>query len=114
MTDTDPDPVTVWGGNNWSNLTITTAGKIVNFQAGVTQTVYGIPAFSNNVSLLSTATWYLQKLPGSETQDVGVVTVQYSNATNGWTFRAPRGSTDNGDNVNWIFLKPAGTLFLLR
>ena len=56
--------------------------------------------------------WYLLK-PGSETQDVGRVTVQYSNATNGWTFRAAQGSSDKGDNVNWIF-PPTGTVIMVR
>ena len=60
--ETNPNPVTVWGGNTWSNLTIATADKIVNFQAGATQFVYGVPAFSN-VTLQSTTTgyWYLLK-----------------------------------------------------
>jgi hypothetical protein len=111
---TDPNPVSVWGGNTWSNLTIATLGKTVNFEAGKTQTVYGLPAFTN-VTLQSSASpsfWYLLK-PGSGSRDVGRVSVQDSNATNGWTFRAPIGSTDGGHSVNWIFVKPAGTQFLL-
>ena len=111
---TDPNPVTVWGGNTWSNLTIATSGKTVNFEAGKTQFVYGVASFSN-VTLKSTASayWYLLK-PGSGTQDVGKVTVQYSNATNGWAFRAPVGSSDLGNNINWIFTSPKGTVFMMR
>jgi hypothetical protein len=103
---------TVWGGNTWSNLTIATAGKTVNFEAGKTQFVYGVASFSN-VTLQSTASayWYLLK-PGSGTQDVGNVTVQYSNATNGWAFR-PSGGQNLGNNVNWIF-PPKGTVIMMR
>jgi hypothetical protein len=109
---TDPNPVSVWGGNTWSNLTIATAGKTVNFEAGKTQFVYGVASFSN-VTLKSTASayWYLLK-PGSGTQDVGKVTVQYSNAGGGWAFR-PAGGQDLGNNVNWIF-PPKGTVFMMR
>jgi hypothetical protein len=116
---TSPNPVTVWGGNTWSNLTIATLGKTVNFEMGKTQTVYGLPVFSNNVSLKSTANgtwWYLQK-PGSGTQDVAVVTVQDSHAgtnTLQYTFQAAKGSVNNGNNVNWRFLQYGGTMFLLR
>jgi hypothetical protein len=91
------------------------AGKTMSFQNAVTQTVYGVPAFSN-VTLQSTspgAWWYLRK-SGAGTQYVGRVTVQDSNATNGWTFCAPVGSVNGGHNVNWIFLSAKGTLFLLR
>jgi hypothetical protein len=107
-------PSTVWGANTWSNLVITSAYKTVYFEYGKTQTVYGIPAFSNGVTLLSTsnnAWWYLLK-PGVGTQDVGKVYVQDSNATNGWTFRAAS-SGNRGHNVNWLFA-PAGCVLILR
>jgi hypothetical protein len=112
------DAVSVWGGNTWSNLTIATLGKTVNFEAGKTQTVYGIPLFSN-VTMQSTSPnswWYLQK-PGSGTQDVAVVTVQDSNAgTAGthYTFRGAKGSVNNGNNVNWLFLQYSGSMLLMR
>ena len=119
LAGTDPNPVTVWGGNNWSNLTIVTASKTVNFQAGATQTVYGVPAFSN-VTLQSTvadAQWHLRK-SGSGTQDVGVVTVYDSNAgTPGvdLTFFGALGSNvSDAENVNWDTYVPPGTVFLLR
>ncbi|MEI6211251.1 MAG: hypothetical protein WCR06_06455 [bacterium] len=57
--------------------------------------------------------WYLRKM-GAGTQDVGVVQVQDSNATNGWTFRAKVGSVNNGHNINWIFTPPNGAMFLFR
>lgn len=105
---------TVWGSNTWYNLTITNAGKVVSFQANAIQFVSGTPVFSNNVTLQSTSNgvwWYLLK-PGSGTQNVGVVTVRDSNATNGMTFAAS-GGNNLGNNVNWSF--PAkGTLILLR
>jgi len=113
---TSPNPVTVWGGNTWSNLTIAAAGmKTVNFEANKTQFVYGVASFTN-VTLQSTQPdtwWYLRQRPGGVgTQDVGYVVVQDSNATNGWAFRAMSGA-NNGNNVNWIF-PPKGTLFMLR
>lgn len=111
---TSPNPVYVWGGNTWSNLTIATAGKIVCFEQSKTQTVYGLPTFANGVTLQSTLSpswWYLYK-PGSGTQDVGQVSAQDSNATNGWAFR-PSGGANLGHNVNWLF-PPKGTVFLLR
>gem|GEM_PF-1076379 len=110
---TSPNPVSIWGGNTWSNLTIATAGKIVCFEQSKTQTVYGLPAFSS-VALRSSqpgAWWYLLK-PGSGTQDVGQVTVQDSNATNGWAFR-PAGGQNLGNNVNWLF-PPKGTVIMMR
>ena len=109
-------PATVWGGNTWSNLTITTTNKVVSFQTNAIQYIYGIPAFSNNVTLQSTSNsvwWYLRKV-GAGTQDVGVVQVQDSNATNGWTFRAKAGSVNKGHNVNWIFTPASGTLIMMR
>jgi hypothetical protein len=110
---TSPNPVSIWGGNTWSNLTIATAGKIVCFEQSKTQTVYGLPAFSS-VTLQSSQPgvwWYLLK-PGSGTQDVGQVTVQDSNATNGWAFRAS-GGQNLGHNVNWLF-PPKGTVIMMR
>ena len=111
-------PATVWGGNTWSNLTITTAGKVVSFQTNVIQYVYGVPAWSNNVTLKSTEDgtyWKLFKPSWGATQDVGVVTVQWSDAMSntGATFRAAMGSTVS-DSRNWTFVIPKGTVFLLR
>jgi len=115
-------PATVWGGNTWSNLTITTAGKVVQFQTNVIQYVYGVPAWSNNVSLLpiqngyvNNTYWKLFKPSWGATQDVGVVTVQWSDAmpNSGATFRAAMGSTVS-DSRNWTFVIPKGTVFLLR
>ena len=51
---------------------------------------------------------------GAGTQDVGVVQVQDSNATNGWTFRAKATSVNKGHNVNWIFTPASGTLIMMR
>ena len=106
---------TVWGDNNWSNLIINTAGKVVSFEAGKTQTVSGIPAFSN-VTLQSTAAaqWMLTKGAPGGTQSVGVVTVSYSDASGGATFEAAIDSSDLGNNDNWKFLKPGGTVFQMR
>ncbi len=113
-------PATVWGGNTWSNLTITTAGKVVSFQTNVIQYVYGVPAWSNNVTLKSTVTdqpWQLRK-SGNGYQDVGVVTVYDSNAGiegTHLTFRGAVGSdVTDPQNVNWAAFKAKGTMILLR
>jgi hypothetical protein len=105
---------TVWGGNTWSNLTIATSGKIVSFQTNTIQYIFGVPAYSN-VTLQSTVSgtwWYLHKT-GIGTQDVGIVTVRDSNATNGWTFRASAGSSDLGNNVNWLFSGGGGDVVII-
>jgi hypothetical protein len=113
-------PATVWGGNTWSNLTITTAGKVVSFQTNVIQYVYGVPAWSNNVTLKSTVDgtyWKLLKPSWGATQDVGVVTVQWSDAmvNTGATFRAAIGSTVSpGNTRNWMAVTPKGTVIMLR
>jgi hypothetical protein len=112
---TSPNPVSVWGGNTWSNLTIATAGKTVQFEAGKTQTVYGFPTFDNLVTLKSTLDgtwWWLTKGSPGGTQNVGRVCVQDSNATNGMTFAAS-GGNNLGHNVNWTF-PPKGSMFLMR
>jgi hypothetical protein len=115
-------PATVWGGNTWNNLTITTAGKQVQFQTNVIQYVYGVPAWSNNVSLLpiqngyvNNTYWKLFKPSWGATQDVGVVTVQWSDAmlNSGATFRAALGSTVSNTR-NWLVVIPKGTMILLR
>ena len=115
-------PATVWGGNTWNNLTITTAGKQVQFQTNVIQYVYGVPAWSNNVSLLpiqngyvNNTYWKLFKPSWGATQDVGVVTVQWSDAlvNTGATFRAALGSTVSNTR-NWLVVIPKGTMILLR
>jgi hypothetical protein len=113
-------PASVWGGNTWSNLTITTANKTVSFQTNVIQYVYGTPAWSNNVTLKSTVDgtyWKLFKPSWGATQDVGVVTVQWSDAmvNTGATFRAAIGSTVSPVNTrNWTAVTPKGTMILLR
>jgi hypothetical protein len=119
LAGTDPNPVSVWGGNTWSNLTIVTAGKIVQFEHSKTQTVYGIPAFSNVTlrSTLDNTQWHLRK-PGIGTQYVGRVTVYDSHAgTAGseYTFWGAVGSdVSDAENVNWNSTKPKGSVFLLR
>ena len=114
---TSPNPVSVWGDNTWSNLTIATAGKTVYFEHSKTQTVYGLPTFDNLVTLKSTSDntwWWLTKGSPGGTQNVGRVNVQDSNASSGWTFAPTVGSSDLGNNDNWIFPPQPGTMFLLR
>ena len=111
-------PATVWGANNWSNLTINTAGKVVSFEATKTQTITGTPTFDNNVTLQSTAAsqWILTKGSNGSTQSVGVVTVADSDASGGMTFEAAVGSTDvtPTENLNWEFLQLPGTILMIR
>jgi hypothetical protein len=108
----------VWGSTTWYNLTITNARKVVSFQAGATQTINlsGTPKFDNYVTLQSTtnqAWWYLTKgTSGGGTQNVGNVCAKDSNASNGWTFVAARG-TDLGNSRNWRF-PPKGTVVVFK
>jgi hypothetical protein len=112
---------TVWGDNNWYNLTITNAGKVVKFQAAKTQTINasGTVLFDNNVTLQSTTDggasgdrWILTKGATSATQDVGKVYVRDSNASLGSTFKASGGAS-LGNNDHWLF-PPKGTVILMR
>ena len=74
----------------------------------------------NGVTLHSTASgnwWYLNLVNAGESyQDVRGVTVRDSNAGNGQTIIAGPYpfSKDNGHNINWIFLRPAGTVFSIQ
>jgi hypothetical protein len=113
-------PATVWGGNTWSNLTIiASADKTVNFEAGKTQFVYGVAAFTN-VTLQSTVLntqWHLRK-PGIGTQYVGRVTVYDShagtNTTHNMFWGAVGSVVSDPQNVNWDAFKAKGTMILLR
>jgi hypothetical protein len=112
-------PGRVYGNTTWQNLTIASAGKVVSFQAGKTNTVAGTPTFDNRVTLLSTqsgAQWHLRKAGGPGTQPVGRVSVQDSHAGTAGvhlTFLAS-GGTDLGNNINWGKWPPTGTMILLR
>ncbi len=115
-------PATIWGGNTWSNLTITTAGKLVQFQTNVIQYVYGTPAWSNNVQLLPIqygyvdgTYWKLYQPSWGATQDVGVVTVRWSDAlvNTGATFRAAIGASVSNSR-NWTGVIPKGTVVWMR
>jgi len=59
--------------------------------------------------------WKLYKPSWGATQDVGVVTVQWSDAliSTGATFRAAVGSSVSNSR-NWVVLPPRGTLIMLR
>jgi autotransporter-associated beta strand protein len=113
-------PATIWGGNTWSNLTIiASADKTVNFEAGKTQFVYGVAAFTN-VTLQSTVLntqWHLRK-PGIGTQYVGRVTVYDShagtNTTHNMFWGAVGSVVSDPQNVNWDAFKAKGTMIMLR
>ena len=111
--------VNVSCSNTFYNLSSTTSGKIIKFEAGKTNTINGNLTL-NGVTLNSTALgnwWYLNLVNGGETyQDVRGVTVRDSNAGNGQTIIAGPYpfSKDNGHNINWTFLRPAGTVFSIN
>jgi len=107
--------VNVSGSPFFYNLTSATAGKVINFEAGNTNTVNGKLTLTG-VTLNSTADgtyWYLT-LDAGGSQRVRDVNVRDSNATNGQTILAYPFSKDNGHNVNWTFLPPAGTVFGIK
>ena len=107
--------VNVSGSPFFYNLTSATAGKIINFEANSTSTVNGKLTLTG-VTLNSTddgTYWYLT-LDAGGSQSVRDVTVRDSNAGNGQTILAYPFSKDNGHNVNWTFLQPAGTVFSIK
>jgi len=105
--------------NTFYNLSSTTSGKIIKFDAGKTNTVNGNLTLAG-VTLHSTVPgdwWYLNLVNGGEAyQDVSGVTVRDSNAGGGQTIIAGPYpfSKDEGHNVNWIFVQPAGTVFSIK
>jgi autotransporter-associated beta strand protein len=106
----------VYGSAAFDGFRIDGAGKTVRFEAGQTNSAARELSL-NSATLLSTqpgSWWYLNCLPGA-TQSVQCVRVQDGNAGGGvpivvqdWRSR------DWGNNVNWIFPPPAGTLIIIR
>jgi len=89
------------------DLTCTTAGKAINFEAGKTVTVANDLTFTgtsgegNDITLRSTSAetaWNLNVSGGA--YDMAYLDVQDSNSTNGIFTTA---STDSGRNTNWVF-----------
>ncbi len=110
-----PRAATVSGTNRFFNLVITNAGKTVSFTPGSSNAVAGNLILSR-VILNSTQpgnAWHLDLQAGA-TQHVEKVRVRDSNASWGQTILANPLSIDEGDNLNWIFIPPAGTLIIAR
>ncbi len=107
-------PATVWGGNTWSNLVITNAGKVVYFETNKVQTITGTPTFDNYVTLRSSVDgvrWIISKTSAGGTQYVGKVSAKDSNATND-VFKTTGGS-DLFHNYHWLF-PASGTVVIMR
>jgi hypothetical protein len=109
----------VIGNNTFFDLTSTASGKTLSFEAGKTTTVDGKLTWTYT-TLLSTSAgsqWFLTLTPGA-TQEVTVVTVRDSNAGGGQTIIAEKIggqiSIDLGNNVNWSFIRPSGSLIAIR
>ena len=100
----------------FGRLTITAPGKIVTFEPGRTIGVQDELVLSRVTlrSAVNGSQWYLTLADPGGLQDVEDVTVRDSNAGGGQIIYAYGFSRDEGNNVNWEFILPAGTLFMLR
>ncbi len=107
---------TVYGANTFGILAITNdSRKTVYFQGARTNWVNG-GLYIRNAGLYSTSDgtqWHI-RLVTNAPQDVVSVLVKDSNATNGQTIVALRGSQDVGNNVNWYFKNDPGSVFRMR
>jgi hypothetical protein len=101
---------TISGANTWYGLAVTgTTARTVSFQSGVTQTVTNDLTFTGSPGQLLTlapvtagSAW---RLNAPATQSVSYVSVSYSDANSGETVNACDGTnTDDGNNINWIFV----------
>ncbi|MFC1576058.1 filamentous hemagglutinin N-terminal domain-containing protein [Candidatus Omnitrophota bacterium] len=99
--------LTISGDNTFNNFTCTSAGTTLNFASGSTQTVTGtwtITGASGSLITLARSggvdpnQWFINATAAS----VSFVSVSNSNSTNSIT---PTGSTDGGNNTNWVFPK---------
>jgi len=95
---------TISGSTTFNNLSCTTAGKIINFTAGTTQTINGTltitGASGNLITLQSTTAGTQWSIVDNGVETISFVIVSDGNATNSITALS---SKNNGNNTNWIF-----------
>lgn len=114
-----PKDAAVYGDNTFWSLSATHAGKTVTFESGATNTLRGHLEL-REVSLGATeegVQTFLNLDAEHGTQDVGGVSVRDNNASPGQTIIAdyrPEQSINEGNNVNWLFPGPPGSLIMLR
>jgi len=96
----------IGGNTTFNDLTIATAGKVVKFTAGSTQTVNGdltLSGAEGNLLVLQSSSnnseWFISDIGSTS---VSFVDVQDSNASGGVTIVA-NFSTNSGNNTNWRF-----------
>jgi hypothetical protein len=104
------------GTNIFWNLTCSNALKTVRFMSGSTNRVNGTLALGGGTTFKSAtdgAWWYLSLAPGGS-QQIGLVTVRDGNAADGQTLYPQKFSVNQGNNVNWSFLKLTGAVIQIR
>ena len=102
------NPQYIYGDNNWSNLTFSTAGTTIYFQPVKTQRIIGTFTNQSPITLKSTTdgiSWKIVKV-GTGTENLsGIFYVRDSDASGGKTMSTLTfGSLDLGGNNNWLFL----------
>ncbi len=107
---------TISGSNSFENLAIQGGPKTVRFQAATTNNV-AKGFYVNNASLYSsidTVWWHINVDEGA-VQEIHSVTVRDSHAgPPGAMLTADTESTDEGNNINWYFEVPPGTLIRIK
>lgn len=113
---TGNEPAVVYNDNTFYNLFIGAPGrKPLSFEAGSTQTVLGDLSidYAQLGSVENGSWWYLvlDEATGSQTL-LRTAFVRDSNASGGQTITAMPVSLDQGNNVNWVFISPQGTIMI--
>lgn len=100
------NPQYIYGDNNWSNLTFSTAGTTIYFQPVKTQRIIGTLTNQSPTtfrSITDGAGWRLTKTGTGIESLSGVIFVKDSDASGGKTMSTPFASRDLGGNINWLF-----------
>ncbi|MCK4945697.1 MAG: hypothetical protein KAS59_05500, partial [Alphaproteobacteria bacterium] len=95
----------IYGSITFYNLTCTTAGKELQFEAGSTKTIADtltLTGQSENLITLSSTAASAWNLVMNGTYDMDYITVSYSDASGGKTMYAAN-SIDGLNNTNWVF-----------
>ncbi|MFH0764489.1 MAG: GLUG motif-containing protein, partial [Candidatus Omnitrophota bacterium] len=95
----------IYGTTSFYDLTCTTAGKELQFEAGATETIVGTltltGAAGNLVKLRSTSSGTQWKIDPQGANNISFVDVKDSNNIRG-SYINPANSVDSGNNTNWF------------
>ena len=105
---------TISGSNTLATLSLNPAGaQTLTFTDGTTQTVTTLSRTNTGQIILqgsSTGGWTISDSSG--TNSLNYLTISYSTASGGATFKAGINSIDNGNNSGWYFLAQTKILLL--